>query len=227
MYIYDWTYALLLPALLLGIWAQIRVKSAYKKGSEVVSQQGISADQVAARLLSSNGNNNVTIEHVSGNLTDHYDPRSETLRLSDGVYHSSSLAALGIAAHEAGHAMQKMDGYLPLKLRNAVLPAVQFGSRLYGPLFILGLILSWSPLVTVGIIFFSLTVIFSLITLPVEFNASSRAIAMLTQGGYITRNEEPMVKKVLSAAALTYVASAVTAILQLVRLIALRNRRND
>ena len=226
MFFYDWTYLLMIPGLLLGIWAQAKVNGAYQKYSRVMSRSGITAAEAAHRLLRQNGNTRVNVEKVAGQLTDHYDPRSETLRLSDGVYHSSSLAALGIAAHEAGHAMQKFEDYAPMRLRNAIVPVVQIGSRLYMPLFIMGLIFSWEPLLNVGIIAFALTLIFSLITLPVEFDASRRALKMLSAGGYLTETELGGAKQVLTAAALTYVASFVSAAMQLLRLLVLARRRD-
>ncbi len=226
MFFWDWTYLLLIPGLILGIWAQAKVNGAYSKYSRVPSQLGRPASQVVADLLRRNGNNAVEVTSVSGNLTDHYNPATETLALSQGVYGSTSIAALGIAAHEAGHAMQKMEGYAPMRLRTAVVPLVNFGSNAYFPLFLLGIIFSWQPLIYLGIFCFALSVVFSLITLPVEFNASSRAIAMLSQGGYITREEEPAVKAVLSAAALTYVAAAVTSILSLLRLLIIARNRD-
>ena len=225
MFFWDWTYLLLIPGLILGVWAQAKVNSAYSRYSRVPSQLGRPASQVVADLLRRNGNDAVQVTPVSGNLTDHYNPASETLALSQGVYGSTSIAALGIAAHEAGHAMQKKDGYAPMRLRTAVVPLVNLGSNAYFPLFLLGIIFSWQPLVYLGILCFALSVVFSLITLPVEFNASSRAIAMLSQGGYITRDEEPAVKAVLSAAALTYVAAAVTSILSLLRLLIIARNR--
>ncbi len=226
MFFWDWTYLLLIPGLILGVWAQAKVNSAYSRYSRVPSQLGRPASQVVADLLRRNGNDAVQVTSVSGNLTDHYNPASETLALSQGVYGSTSIAALGIAAHEAGHAMQKKDGYAPMRLRTAVVPLVNLGSNAYFPLFLLGIIFSWQPLVYLGILCFALSVVFSLITLPVEFNASSRAIAMLSQGGYITRDEEPAVKAVLSAAALTYVAAAVTSILSLLRLLIIARNRD-
>lgn len=226
MFFWDWTYLLLIPGLILGVWAQAKVNSAYSKYSRVASQLGRPASQVVADLLRRNGNDAVQVTSVAGNLTDHYNPATETLALSQGVYGSTSIAALGIAAHEAGHAMQKKDDYAPMRLRTAVVPLVNLGSNAYFPLFLLGIIFSWQPLVYLGILCFALSVVFSLITLPVEFNASSRAIAMLSQGGYITRDEEPAVKAVLSAAALTYVAAAVTSILSLLRLLIIARNRD-
>ena len=225
MLYWDPTYWLMLPGLLLGLFAQARVKGAYAKYSRVASRAGVPAARVVDDMLRKNGDGGVRVERTGGTLTDHYDPRSETLRLSEGVYDSTSLAAIGIAAHEAGHALQKRDDYAPLALRSVLVPVVNIGSGLAFPLFLVGLIVSWEPLVFAGILLFSLVVLFSLITLPVEFNASRRAVAMLTAGGYIDQSEVPGVKAVLSAAALTYVASAVTALLQLLRLLLLANSR--
>ena len=224
MFYWDWTYILIIPGLLLGLWAQAKVKGAYAEWSRVGTRLGRSACDVVDDMLRRNGNNKVRIFQTQGELTDHYDPSNETLKLSQGVYASSSVAALGIAAHEAGHAMQKHEHYAPLKLRTAVVPVVNIGSSLSTPLFLAGIIFSWEPLVGIGILLFSLSVIFALITLPVEFNASSRAVKMLTEGGYITGEEERGVRKVLNAAVLTYVASAVTSLLSLLRLLLIARR---
>lgn len=226
MFYFDWTYLLIIPGLLLGIWAQHKVSSAYQKYSRVGTQLGRPASEVVAELLRRNGNSAVRVGRVGGQLTDHYDPGKELLNLSEGVYGSGSVAALGIAAHEAGHAMQKMDGYAPLRLRTAAVPIVNIGSQASTPLFFLGLIFSWQSLVYIGIGLFSLSVVFSLITLPVEFDASNRAIRMLTEGGYVTESERSGVKAVLNAAALTYVAAAVTSILSLLRLVLIARSRD-
>jgi len=212
---------LLIPALLLALLAQAGMKNAYSKYSKIRTKAGIPASEAALKILYDNGNNEVSVARGQGTLTDHFDPRTQVLSLSEGVYNSASIAAIGIAAHEAGHAMQKKEGYGPLALRSLVVPAVNFGSTLSVPIFILGLIMYWQPLVTAGIALFSLTVIFALVTLPVEFNASRRAIQMLNGSGLITQEEEKGVKKVLNAAAMTYVASAIGALLQLFRLILL------
>lgn len=227
MFFYDWTYLLIIPGMLLGLWAQYKVKSAYAEYSRIPTRLGRSAATVVDDLLRRNGNNKVRIGRVNGELTDHYNPSNETLNLSDGVYASNSIAALGIAAHEAGHAMQKHDGYAPLKLRTAIVPAVNICSGLSTPLFFLGLLMSWEPLLTLGILLFAASTVFALVTLPVEFNASSRAVAMLVNGGYVSGEEEKGVRKVLNAAALTYVASAVTSLLSLLRLVTIANRRRD
>lgn len=227
MFFYDWTYLLIIPGMLLGLWAQHKVKSAYAEYSRIPTRLGRPAASVVDDLLRRNGNSKVRIGRVSGELTDHYNPGNETLNLSDGVYGSASIAALGIAAHEAGHAMQKHENYAPLMLRTTIVPAVNICSSLSTPLFFLGLIMAWEPLTTLGIILFAASTVFALVTLPVEFNASNRAVAMLTEGGYVTGEEERGVRKVLQAAALTYVASAVTSLLSLLRLVMIANRRRD
>lgn len=226
-YYFDWTYLLLIPGLILGLWAQAQVKTTFERYSKVSTRLGRPAYEAVADLLRRNGNQQVVIKRVSGSLTDHYDPRNETLNLSEDVYDSCSVAALGVAAHEAGHAMQKQTNYAPLNLRSAAVPVVNIGSTLATPLFVLGLVLSWKPLLTIGIVAFSLSVLFALITLPVEFDASRRAVQMLRDGGYVTADELDGVQKVLRAAALTYVASAVTSLLSLLRLILIARRRDD
>ena len=218
----DPTMLLLIPALLLALFAQARVKNTYAKYSKIPTQAGIPASDVVMRILRENGNDQVTLARVRGSLTDNFDPRTQTLNLSEEVYSSSSIAAVGVAAHEAGHAMQKKEGYAPLQIRSLAVPAIGFGSTLSIPIFILGLIMAWQPLVIAGIVLYSLTVLFSLITLPVEFNASNRAVVMLRRSGFISNQEdEKGVRAVLNAAALTYVASAIGALLQLARLILL------
>lgn len=224
IYGYDWTWFLLIPGLILGIWAQLKVNHAYKKYAKINTQGGLSADQVARDILNRSNNGEVAVSAVSGQLTDHFDPKSNTLRLSDGVFGSKSIAAIGIAAHECGHAMQQGSGYALLKLRTAIVPVVNIGSKMYFPLFLLGIVFSWQPLMTVGIICFSLSFFFSLVTLPVEFNASKRAVAMLD--GYVTDQELKGVRSVLDAAALTYVAAAVTSLLQLLRLLVISRNRD-
>ena len=226
---YDPIYLLVLAALALSLIAQGMVKSAYKKYEKVPTKRGMSASRVALEILQQNGNNLVSIQQTPGSLTDHYDPRNETLSLSEGVYNSSSVAAIGIAAHEAGLAFQKKDGYAPMAWRGLLVPVVNSGSKLSFPLILLGLIMSIEPLVTAGIVLFSLAVVFSLLTLPVELNASSRAVSMLTAGGFIDNQERAGVKAVLRAAAFTYVAAALGAVLQLVRLILIsqNNRRRN
>lgn len=225
---FDPTMLLILPALLLAMWAQFRVQSTFRKYSDAPSAQGWTAAEMAADLLARNGLGSVRIERVRGSLTDHYDPRTNTLRLSDTVYGSTSLAALGVAAHECGHAMQEAEGYKPLRIREKIVPVAQIGSWAAMPLFVLGLVMSWEPLLTAGIIVFSLVVAFYLVTLPVEFDASGRALEQLEGGGYLSSAETDDAGRVLRAAALTYVAAALQAVLQLLRLLVLAggNRRN-
>lgn len=228
MFYFDWTMLLVIPGLLLGLWAQLRVKSAFSKYSQMYSRRGVRAEDVSRDLLSRSGNHNVTITGVSGSLTDHYDPSSNTLRLSQDVMGNPSIAAIGVAAHECGHAMQQHDGYMPLKLRTAIVPVVNIGSNLYFPIFMAGLLFSWEPLINVGILCFALSLVFSLVTLPVEFNASNRAIAMLREGGYLAEDELSGARKVLNAAAMTYVAATVSSALQLLRLLLIaRSHRDD
>jgi Zn-dependent membrane protease YugP len=209
--------------------ASARVKSTFAKYSKVRSMSGITGAQAAQRLLSESGIYDVRIERIEGNLTDHYDPRSKTLRLSDPVYGQSSLAAIGVAAHECGHAIQDQHSYVPLKLRGALVPVANLGSMAAWPVIILGVILSWNSfLINLGIILFSAAVLFQIITLPVEFNASRRAIARLGETGILYGDELRQSKKVLDAAALTYVAAAAATVLQLLRLIMLYGgRRRD
>ena len=227
MFYWDWTMILVIPGLLLGLWAQMRVSSAFRKYSAVHARSGMSAEDVARSMLNQAGCGNVSIRSVSGNLTDHYDPRNNTLRLSDGVYGSSSVAAIGIAAHECGHAMQQHEGYAPLVLRSALVPVVNLGSNLYFPIFLLGLLFSWEPLIYVGIACFALTLVFSLVTLPVEFNASGRALRVLDQQGYLSSEEMDGARAVLSAAAMTYVAATISSLLQLMRLLIIARNRRD
>lgn len=227
MFYWDWTMILVIPGLLLGLWAQMRVSSAFKKYSAVHARNGMSAEEVARSMLNEADCGEVSVRSVSGNLTDHYDPRNNTLRLSDGVYGSTSVAAIGVAAHECGHAMQQHEGYAPLKLRSALVPVVNLGSNLYFPIFLLGLLFSWEPLIYVGIACFALTLVFSLVTLPVEFNASGRALRVLEQQGYLSSEEMDGARAVLSAAAMTYVAAAISSLLQLVRLLIIARNRRD
>ena len=227
-FFYDWTYILLIPALILSMWAQFRVSSTFSRFSKVRASSGMTATQMAEQLLHAEGVYDVSVERTRGNLTDHYDPKNMVLRLSDSTANSTSVAALGVAAHEAGHVLQHRDGYAPLMLRTAAVPVVNIGSNLSWPLFVVGLIFSWEPLLYAGIALFALAVLFALITLPVEFNASKRALAALETNGYLQPGEEMRgAKKVLSAAAMTYVASAFMAIMQLLRLLAIAGSRRD
>ncbi len=221
----------MLPAIILAVIAQGKVSSTFNKYSRVPSRIGMTGAEAARRIMELNGIYDVSIERVAGNLTDHYDPSKKVLRLSDNVYSSSSIAAIGVAAHETGHAIQHARGYAPLSLRSIMVPAVNFGSRLFLPLILLGLLFSFSSamgnsLITLGIILFGITVLFTLVTLPVEFNASKRAIACLTESRILYDDEVDGAKKVLSAAAMTYVASAAVAIAQFLRLLVLFGGRN-
>lgn len=225
-YYYDPTYFLLIPGILLALFAQFKVSSAFNHWKTVQSRSGLTGAQIARQILDSNGCRNVSIEPVRGSLTDHYDPENGVLRLSSEVYGSRSIAALGVAAHEAGHAIQDAQDYAPMRIRANLVPFANIGSQAAVPLFMLGLLMSWEPLLKIGIFAFAFAVLFYLVTLPVEFNASNRAVAVLS-GGYLADDEVKGVKAVLSAAALTYVASALQAVLQLLRLVMLANRRRD
>ncbi len=224
----DATLILILPAFFFALWAQGRVKAAYNKYARVSARSGVTGAQVARRLLDDAGLADVAVEMGRGNLTDHYDPRGRLIRLSPDVYRSTSLAALGIAAHETGHAIQHGDGYIPLSFRNNIFPVANIGSRMAMPLFFVGFFFSQAGmnwLMDVGILFFAFTVVFQLVTLPVEYNASNRAMALLEGAGYLTGEEVGPTRQVLNAAALTYLAAAAVALTQLLRLLVLRNRR--
>lgn len=224
-WLYDSTYILVILAAIISLIASAKVKSTYAKYSKVLSARGITAEQAAQQILYGAGLSQVPINQVAGNLTDHYDPRSQTLALSQTVFGSSSVAAIGVAAHECGHAIQDAENYAPIRIRNAIVPVVNFGSTLSWPLLLLGLVLSFDPLVLAGIWLFSLVVVFQLVTLPVEFNASRRAMQILEERGILGNEELKGARKVLSAAAMTYVAAAVGSLLQLARLLMIRNSR--
>lgn len=229
-YGFDWTYlVLVMPALLLALWAQMRVKSTYAKYSRQNSRKGITGEQAARAILDRNGLQDVRIERIAGQLTDHYDPRARVVSLSDNVYGSSSIAAIGVAAHEVGHAVQHATGYGPLGLRNAIIPITNIGSTLSMPLILAGLIFNFQSLALAGILLFSLVAVFQLITLPVEFNASKRAIATLDGYGMLDSQEIQGTRKVLSAAAMTYVAALAVSLAQIFRLVLLfgGRRRSD
>ncbi|MEF9865945.1 MAG: zinc metallopeptidase [Oscillospiraceae bacterium] len=219
-------FILVIPALIIAAYAQMKVSSTFNKYSRAATRSGLTGAGAARRILDMNGLQNVSIEHISGNLTDHYDPRTNTVRLSDNVYNSQSIAAVGVAAHETGHAVQHATGYIPLKARNAIIPITNFGSKLAMPLIILGMFFSVT-LIKVGIVLFATVVVFQLITLPVEFNASHRAVATLDSMGVVDDVEKSGVKKVLTAAALTYVAALLVSIAQLLRLVLIYGRRNN
>jgi Zn-dependent membrane protease YugP len=226
---FDPTYILVIIGVILSLAASAKVKSTFAKFSRVRSLSGMTGAQAAERILQRAGIYDVNIEHVHGQLTDHYDPRRKVLRLSDSVYGSNSIAAIGVAAHECGHAIQHRNAYVPLKLRSALVPVANFGAAIAWPLILIGLLLTGSQtLIDIGIILFSTAVLFQLVTLPVEFNASRRAIRCLGEIGILHYEELAQSKKVLDAAALTYVAAAAATILQLLRLILLfGGRRRD
>lgn len=225
---WDSTYILVILAALISMGVSAAMNATFQKYQTVRSYSGLTGEQAALRILQAAGIYDVSIRHVSGKLTDHYDPRSKTVNLSDAVYGRSSLAAIGVAAHECGHAIQDARGYVPLKVRGAIVPVANFGSQLFWPLFLAGLIFSMKPLVEIGIVLFLFALIFQVVTLPVEFNASARAIRMLDNTGILNASEVPGAKKVLAAAAMTYVAAVIGSLLQLLRLLILSGRiRND
>ena len=225
---FDWTYALVIPPMILAVWAQVKVRSTFKRFSEVASRGGLTGKQAARRILDANGLMNVPVEAVEGALTDHYDPKTKVVRLSEPIHQSTSLAALAVAAHESGHAVQDQLGYAPMRLRASVLPAANLGTTLALPIFFVGLIFSRSVgwLMDVGIVLFTAAVAFHVVTLPVEFDASRRAIRVLAGDGYLAPDEVDGARKVLRAAAWTYVAAAAVTVTQLLRMLILRQSRN-
>lgn len=225
-YLSNYYYVILvLPVLIFSMIASARVNSTFKKYSKVMSARRITGAQAAFEILRYYGITNVQIERVSGNLTDHYDPRTNVIRLSDSVYNSTSVAAIGVACHEAGHAAQYAQSYVPIKIRNFILPVASLGSKLGFPLAILGFFLGFEPLAMFGVIFFAFAVLFQLITLPVEFNASKRALSVIGQADLLGEEEKNGAKKVLTAAAMTYVAALAVSVANLLRLILMVNRR--
>jgi len=234
-YGFDWTYlVLVLPCLLLSLWASSNVNSTFKKYAKQFSVRRITGAQAAQRVLAANGVRGVRIDRVSGNLTDHFDPKTNVIRLSDSVYDSTSTAAIGVACHEAGHAVQYAVGYAPIKLRAAIIPITNFGSKLAMPLILIGILLSALgnisyTFVYLGIAAFGLSLVFQLVTLPVEFNASRRAMQAIESGNILTEEEQKGARKTLTAAALTYVAATAVALAQLLRLIMIfgGRRRRD
>ncbi len=227
---YDPTYILVLIGVAICLLASSRVNSVFRRYSTVRSRSGLTGREAAERILRANGIYDVTVRHIPGNLTDHYDPRNKTLGLSDSTYGSASVAAIGVAAHECGHAVQHATGYAPLKFRGALVPVANFGSTLAWPLILIGLLIgsrSAGLFINLGILLFSAAVLFQLVTLPVEFNASNRAVKVLEKTGMLYPEEIRQTKAVLGAAALTYVASAASAILQLLRLLLITGRRRN
>ncbi|HPT60631.1 MAG TPA: zinc metallopeptidase [Bacillota bacterium] len=229
-YFGDPTFIILIPALLFAFYAQFKVQSAFQKYSQMQSQKGYTGAQVARDILDRVGLTDVPVEITRGRLTDHYDPKNRVMRLSPEVYNGNSIAALGVAAHETGHAIQHMEGYSFLNLRNAIYPVAAFGSQAAFPIFFIGLLFGSGvgyTLMTLGIYMFLAALVFQVITLPVEFNASSKALMLLNNGNYLTVDETNKAKKVLTAAALTYVAAVAMAAAQILRLLILRGSRRD
>ncbi len=227
MFFYDWTFLIMIPAMLLGLVVEIVLKNTYAKYSKVTGTTGLTGYSAARKILNDAGLQHVAIECIGGNLSDHFDPRANVLRLSEGVYYSASVAAIGVAAHECGHAIQYEEGYLPMRVRGALVKATNFSSSAAVWIVILGMLFSLPQIAYAGLALFLVVVFFQLVTLPVEFNASARAVRILD--GMMVKEELQGVKKVLSAAAMTYVASFITAIFQVFRLLAIirggRNRR--
>ena len=222
---FDWTILLLVPGIAFALWAQFKVQSTYKKYSRYPTRRGMTGAQAARRILDQNGLYSVRIEHIRGHLNDHFDPRTNVIRLSDAVHDSASPAAIGVAAHEAGHAVQYAQSYLPMKLRALIIPATRVGSMTAIPLFFIGLIFAYEPLMLAGILLYATIALFQLATLPVEFNASARAMKTLRGSGTMTEDELGAAREVLTAAALTYVAALVSSLLTLLRLLVLANGR--
>ncbi len=224
---WDQTMIILIPALIFSLIAQLMVKGAFSKYSGVRNSRGYTGADAARAILDRNGLSYIRIEHINGELTDHYDPGANVIRLSDSVYNNDSVAAVGVAAHEAGHAVQYAEGYGPIKVRSAIIPITQFGSNLSTPLVILGIIFSSNVLISAGILLFCTVVLFQAITLPVEFNASGRALKVLREEHFLDDDEMKGAKSVLTAAALTYVAAMFSALASLARLLLIRNRNNS
>lgn len=227
LFYFDWTILIVLPALIFSVWAQIMVSSTFDKYSKQPTRRGITGADAARRVLNENGLYDVKIENIRGNLTDHYDPRANVIRLSDSVYGSCSAAAVGVACHEAGHAVQHAKGYYPIKVRSAVIPATRFGSMLAIPLFMIGLIFATDALMLAGILLYAVVAFFQLVTLPVEFNASKRAMEAIKHSGMLAPDEYSASRKVLTAAAMTYVAALATSLLTLLRLLVLAGGRSN
>ena len=230
----DTTILVLIPAMIFAFWAQIRVNSTFKKYAKIPSRRGLTGAEAARRVLDANGLRHITIERAHGHLTDHFDPTAGVIRLSDATYASTSVAAIGVAAHEAGHAVQHAEGYVPIKVRSAIIPLTRFGSFLAMPLFLIGLLMGGGSylgygigtiFMVTGILFFSFSTLFQLVTLPTEFNASARAMKALEDGGLLAADELPAAKATLSAAAMTYVAALASSLASLLRLILIFNRR--
>ena len=227
MYWYDSTYILVIIAFALSLFASMGVNATFARYKKISSSRGMTGAEAARKILDDNGLYNIGVEHISGNLNDHFDPRSNVIRLSDATYSDSSVAAIGVAAHEAGHAVQHAVGYVPIKVRNAIVPVVNISTQLSMPLFFIGLLLNMMGLAMVGVVLFSAALVFQLVTLPVEFDASHRALKILSASGMLSESEIGGARKVLGAAAMTYVAAAAATALQLARLLLLVNRWRD
>ena len=232
----DWTFIILIPAMIFAFWAQINVNTTFNKYSKVMNRRGLTGAEAARRILDANGLRHIPVERIPGHLTDHYDPRTNVIRLSASVYDSTSAAAIGVAAHEAGHACQHAVGYVPIKIRAAIIPVTRIGSALAMPIFLLGLFFGYmgyanSPMggifMLTGIVLFSFSTLFQLVTLPTEFNASARALRVLEDGHYLDGDELAAAAKTLRAAALTYVAALASSLASLLRLILIFNNRRD
>ncbi len=229
LFTWDWTILLVIPGFIISLWAQIKVKSTFNKYSQMRTMRGMTGYMAARKILDDSGLSHIAIEHIRGELTDHYDPRANVIRLSDNVYGVASPAAIGVAAHEAGHAIQYAKGYAPIKLRAGLVSITQFSSALAIPLFFLGLFFAYEPLMLAGILLYTAIAFFQLVTLPVEFNASGRAMKILRTSRMLNEDELTASRKVLTAAALTYVAALLTSLLTLLRLLILfsgRSRRD-
>ncbi len=230
----DWTILVLIPAMIFALIAQARVRSTFNKYAKTYNRRGLTGAEAARRVLDANGLHHIGIEHIHGHLTDHYDPKAGVIRLSDATFASTGIAAVGVAAHEAGHAVQHAQGYIPIKVRAAIIPLTRFGSMLAMPLFIIGMLFAGGSYIgggigeffmLTGILFFSFSTLFQLVTLPTEFNASARAMRALEDGGLLADDELPAAKATLSAAAMTYVAALASSLASLLRLILIFNRR--
>ncbi len=226
MFFYGYTFLLIIPVLILAIYAQNKVKGVYKKYSKIANSAGLSGAETAQKILNANELQDIQIEKIAGELTDNYQPTKKTLFLSQNIFSGRSISALGIAAHEVGHAIQHAQGYVPLQIRNSIFPVASFGSQLAFPMFLIGLLFRTGFLMDLGIILFAAALLFHIVTLPVEFNASYLALQQLSAGIIESKQELSAVKKILNAAALTYVASTLMALMQLIRLLILRNARD-
>ncbi len=227
IYLYYITGFIMIPVIIFAFICQLKVQSNYKKYGRIRNARNMTGAQAAYELLQMNGITDVRIKRISGNLTDHYNPKTKEICLSEGVFNSNSIAAVGIACHEAGHACQHAQGYFPLKIRNFIIPVTRFGSNLGIPLALIGIIFSWQPLIYIGIILYAAVAVFQLITLPVEFNASKRALQTIRTNGFLVGAEYNGARKVLTAAALTYVAALASSLATLLRLLLVAGRRSD